>query len=335
VKVRIHSGLAYEALLALEVAHGAAPAGRFAHGAALMRRYNRLPDSLRRQLASVDAGLGVGWADLLGLVQTAVPPHGVPELVERLKELSPLELKLSLLGYHDRTFRAGIGAALLKEAAAGDRRARSRFKARAPQVREGLEVGPLVDLPPDEVAARAIDGLASLPPEIYVVDRKAPQVLARAAAQAAGLVRTLPAQAVITRLTRGIEPGRWADVLLVPTAVHRPWTEITDYERTKILCFPVSVADPSKGEPDPDLVALYRALGDATRLRLLKRLAEGRASFGQLSHELGLARSTLHQHALILRTAGLVRLHLDSGLELNPDRPALDRSLEEFLGSRS
>lgn len=327
MKVRIHSGLAYEALLALEIAHGAAPAGRFEHGPALMRRYKQLPASLRHQLASVDAGLGVGWADLLGLVPSAAPPFGVPELVERLKALAPIDLKLTLLGYHDRGFREGVGAALFR----AEGRATSQFKSRAPKVRKGLEVGPLIDLPPEEAAARVIDGLASLPPDLYIVDRKAPQVLARAAAQAAGLVRTLPPQAVITRLTRGIEAGRWADVLLVPTAVHRPWTEISDHERTKILCFPVSVADRSRGEPDPDLVALYRALGDATRLRLLKRLAEGRASFGQLSHELGLARSTLHQHALILRTAGLVRLHLDSGLELNPDRPGLDRSLEEFL----
>ena len=64
-----------------------------------------------------------------------------------------------------------------------------------------------------------------------------------------------------------------------------------------------------------------------------KRLTAGRATFGQLSHDLGLARSTLHQHALVLRTAGLVRLHLDSGLELNPERPALDRQLDEFLAS--
>lgn len=319
--------------MSLSIAEGPAPATRFANGPALKRRYNRLPASVRKAIASLDAGLGVGWGALIGLVPAAAAPRGVTELRDRMSRIGPLELKLTMLGYHDRAYRQAIGEDLFRAAASGDRRAVSRFKARAPQAKLGLEVGPLVDMAPDAVAQRTDAVLAALPSELYVVQRTVPQVLARAAAQAAGLVRTLPPEAVVTKLTRGIVTGSLRDVLLVPTAVFRPWTLILDHERTKVFCFPVAVGELSEGEPDPELVALYRALGDATRLRLLRRLAAGRASFGRLSQDLGLARSTLHQHALILRTAGLVRLHLDSGLELNPERPLLDRQLEDFLST--
>jgi DNA-binding transcriptional ArsR family regulator len=331
MSIRVDCGLAYEALMALTIAEGPMPATRFANGPALKRRFNRLPSAVRQSIAGLDAGLGVGWGYLIGLVPTAEAPRGMSELRDRIRAISPLELKLTMLGYHDRAYREGVGEDLFRAAASGDRRAAGRFKARAPQAKPGLKVGPLVDVAPETVAQRTDAVLAALPHELYVVQRTVPQVLARAAAQAAGLTRTLPPEAVVTKLTRGIVAGPMRDVLLVPTAVHRPWTLILDHERTKVFCFPVAVGEPGEGEPEPELVALYRALGDATRLRLLKRLAAGRASFGQLSRDLGLARSTLHQHALILRTAGLVRLHLDSGLELNPDRPPLDRQLEDFL----
>ena len=84
--------------------------------------------------------------------------------------------------------------------------------------------------------------------------------------------------------------------------------------------------------PDPRLVALYRALGDGTRLRILRRLAAGAATVGRISDELGLAKSTVHEHLLSLRTAGLVRLVVNGGFALEPEIPDLNRMLKEFLG---
>jgi DNA-binding transcriptional ArsR family regulator len=331
--VKVDSGLAYEALIALVIVKGNVPPGRFDAGRALKRRFAGLPDKLRRTISSVDAGEGHGWGALLGLVPDAGVPRGMAELITHLESMRPLDLKLAMLGYHDRTYRQSVGAQLFRDAAAGSRRAVAKFRRQAARARQGLEVGPLLDLPPREAAQATLEILSALPPELYILDRRAPQVLSRAAAQAAGLTRTLTAEAVVTRLTRGIVAGPLTEALVVPTALHGPWTLVVDHDRTRIFCYPVALGDAAEGEPDPELVALYRALADPTRLRLLKRLAAGRATFGQLSHDLGLARSTLHQHALILRTAGLLRLQLDFGLELNPDRPHLDRRLEEFLSS--
>lgn len=52
--------------------------------------------------------------------------------------------------------------------------------------------------------------------------------------------------------------------------------------------------------------ALFRSLGDPTRLAILRRLAEGPARVGELVDEVGLAQSTVSKHLSCLRECGLV-----------------------------
>jgi DNA-binding transcriptional ArsR family regulator len=53
-------------------------------------------------------------------------------------------------------------------------------------------------------------------------------------------------------------------------------------------------------------VALFRSLGDETRLRIVTRLAGGEARVVDLTGELGLAQSTVSKHLACLRGCGLV-----------------------------
>ena len=53
-------------------------------------------------------------------------------------------------------------------------------------------------------------------------------------------------------------------------------------------------------------VALFRSLGDETRLRIVARLAGGEARVVDLTGELGLAQSTVSKHLACLRGCGLV-----------------------------
>ncbi|MFY1633272.1 ArsR/SmtB family transcription factor [Solwaraspora sp. WMMB335] len=53
-------------------------------------------------------------------------------------------------------------------------------------------------------------------------------------------------------------------------------------------------------------VALFRSLGDETRLRIVARLAAGEARVVDLTGELGLAQSTVSKHLACLRDCGLV-----------------------------
>ena len=52
--------------------------------------------------------------------------------------------------------------------------------------------------------------------------------------------------------------------------------------------------------------ALFRSLGDPTRLAILRRLAIGEARVGELVEEVGLAQSTVSKHLACLKDCGLV-----------------------------
>ena len=52
--------------------------------------------------------------------------------------------------------------------------------------------------------------------------------------------------------------------------------------------------------------ALFRSLGDPTRLAILRRLAIGEARVGELVEEIGLAQSTVSKHLACLKECGLV-----------------------------
>src|SRR5438876_7023089 len=73
----------------------------------------------------------------------------------------------------------------------------------------------------------------------------------------------------------------------------------------------------------PDAVPLFAALGDATRLRLLGRLAGGPLSISRLSEGTGVTRQAITRHLYALGDVGLVR-HARRGREqvwdLNPKR---------------
>jgi DNA-binding transcriptional ArsR family regulator len=97
-------------------------------------------------------------------------------------------------------------------------------------------------------------------------------------------------------------------VVLAPTFILRPWVLVTEYRDVSIYIFPVS--DDSVGidesVPPPALVKVHKALGDANRLRLLKRLAAGPMTLKEATDLLGSAKSTAYHHLAILRQAGLV-----------------------------
>jgi DNA-binding transcriptional ArsR family regulator len=150
------------------------------------------------------------------------------------------------------------------------------------------------------------------------------------------LSRQLPADRLIVKMTRGVEyrPEPWIDsVVLVPSILNRPWVDITEYKSTKFFFYPAS-ADTST--PDVELVEVYKALGDETRLRILRLMSEGVVSLTDLAEKLGLAKSTVHGHMVILRTAGLTRSVVGGegkGYVLN-DRPDLNSLLDSYLKTR-
>ncbi|MGB2568456.1 ArsR/SmtB family transcription factor [Micromonospora citrea] len=83
--------------------------------------------------------------------------------------------------------------------------------------------------------------------------------------------------------------------------------------------------------------ALFRSLGDPTRLALLRRLASGEARVVDLTGELGLAQSTVSKHLACLRGCGLIDYRVEGRQSfyalIRPELLDLLRSAEQVLAA--
>ncbi|MGE5704534.1 MAG: ArsR/SmtB family transcription factor [Clostridia bacterium] len=125
-------------------------------------------------------------------------------------------------------------------------------------------------------------------------------------------------------------------VILVPHTIYRPWNVQADCPGAKVFYYPVAdeslVEIPDPYTPPTSLVLKHKALGDEHRLRLVKLLAERELSLQELTEKLSLAKSTVHHHLMLLRSARLVEATGNNKYRL--DRKELDwmnRQLDGFL----
>ncbi|MBM0224409.1 helix-turn-helix transcriptional regulator [Micromonospora sp. ATA51] len=84
-------------------------------------------------------------------------------------------------------------------------------------------------------------------------------------------------------------------------------------------------------------VALFRSLGDPTRLAILRRIATGEARVVDLTGELGLAQSTVSKHLACLRGCGLIDYRVEGRQSFyaltRPELLDLLRSAEQVLAA--
>jgi DNA-binding transcriptional ArsR family regulator len=285
------------------------------------------------------AGEKACFSELLPLVFETAEPHGAAAFVEALKDASPVRLRRILLGGHSPShFTADVPLAVLTAAADGDPGAERQMLAAADEWhRDFLQHLFSIEAAEfKELVVRSTEGWyhGVLRPE----ERAIARTLRASARATRALSRRLEPDALITQVTNGIvysgEPGI-GRVLLVPQITARPWTIFAEHDDRKIVCYAVSEEEVTGGAPPEPLVAAYKALGDETRLRILRRLADGPATLHELTDILGLAKSTVHGHLLVLRTGGLITADISDkgkGYALRTDGIAESAALlEGFL----
>lgn len=246
---------------------------------------------------------------LLALAADARAPRDAGAFLTTLRRTSPRDLRRLLLGHRLQTYRGGVSAELVAAAAGGDPgAAKTLLEQCADWQRAAYEhVLSLDAVEAKRLLRAACEGWyeAVFRPD----ERETARVLRRSARAARLLAGRLPQDELIDVATRGIrylpEPGI-RRILLVPHVVSRPWSIFTEADETKIICYGVAETHTTGDAPPDPVVAAYKALGDDTRLRILRRLAEGPATLQELTELLGLAKSTVHGHLLVLRTGGLV-----------------------------
>ncbi|MDR7421663.1 MAG: winged helix-turn-helix domain-containing protein [Armatimonadota bacterium] len=169
----------------------------------------------------------------------------------------------------------------------------------------------LVELPPAEVKARLVRLLREGYARVYA-DREGdvgPQ-LQRSAAALHRRAATSTAAAVVEHATGGFVVGPEApvrEVVLAPTYFFRPYNLITAYDGVRVFIYPIETGS-AEAAPPPELVRLYKALGDETRLRILRLLAGREMYLRELASALGVSHVTALHHMAVLRAAHLVQV---------------------------
>lgn len=145
-------------------------------------------------------------------------------------------------------------------------------------------------------------------------------MIRRDAGDRAGDIATLRPTDLIERTTGGIrvlaEPGI-RRIILAPSYFARPYNFVLGGDDWRLFGYPI--ADEALDEGDPfappaAVVRLHRALGDETRLRILRLLVGRDHYLTEIATALELSKPTIKHHLALLRAAGLVTLTEEGGL---------------------
>jgi DNA-binding transcriptional ArsR family regulator len=330
-------GEAYEALLALAMFTGDESEESYDVGERWFARARRAASpSLKAAIKKLVGRTGPRWFLLLGLVHELGGRRDVASLLAHLRKAPARDVLLALLGGHLPRLRLEEGRRLVAQALTGNLSAAAEVAARSmPAERRVVEQ--LSRLGPASAKALTLEVLGRWDDEVFAAGRDEWSALLQADAHAMKQATTrLTIQDMIDHATRGIRYEGEAGidrVLLVPSLVSRPWIVISEWDSTKIFCYPGNPGVAAAGERQREMIRIYRALGDETRLRILHEVARGDRRIADLAHTLALAKSTIHSHLAILRAAGLVRLNIgaEKRFELQKGRPDLNQLLDEYL----
>jgi DNA-binding transcriptional ArsR family regulator len=224
----------------------------------------------------------------------------------------------------------------------GESKSIQAFSRRFPAGERGAVVRFLTE--PEAERARLIDALHQWHERVFAPE--APRITAALTREAAAIAARLgeaPLEEVFASIVRGIEfnlPASMDRLVLAPSVVIMPTVFYFPWGDTATYCFPIT--DTPRSGTDGltaqrhEMVRLFEALSDDTRLRILRHLSERQMYLTELSEHLKLTKATTRHHMVRLRAAGLVTLHMRDHLSYySLNRETLDeptRMLVRYLG---
>jgi DNA-binding transcriptional ArsR family regulator len=148
--------------------------------------------------------------------------------------------------------------------------------------------------------------------------------------------------ATIEKATGGL---RWLPdagvrrVIMAPIYFGRPYNYPYSGPDWRLFLYPLpeeALGTTDDSAPAAAMVRLYRALGDATRMRVLRLLAERDCYLTELAQHLELSKPTMKHHLALLRAAGLVTVTDEGSMTYYSLRRERIREagleLERFIG---
>jgi DNA-binding transcriptional ArsR family regulator len=231
------------------------------------------------------------------------------DVVAAVKSATPAEVIRGMFEYSPREPEV---AALIDRALIGDEDA---ITALGESIGEHKKEGRLQLLRDPDASLKSIVEVLAAWAEIFGgIEPRVTEIIERDHASRAGDRATLAPVDLIERTTGGI---RWLPeagvrrVILAPSYFSRPYNFLLAGPDWRFFGYPV--ADNALDAVDPlapplALVRLHRALGDETRLRILKLLAGGDLYLTEIAQQLELSKPTIKHHLALLRAAGTVTI---------------------------
>lgn len=265
--------------------------------------------------AALDDLLKLGHHDSAIQIGAFVVEHAevrhAADLVPALRSAGPGPLLRAMLG--DRIGSDTVAAGLLDQAIAGDQAAKVELSERMPSGRKGdtkqVDLTLLDD--PEATMATVLAVLEPWTERFARIEPRIEAILQRDYDLRAADRALFQGTDLIERTTAGIrayaEPAT-RRIILAPSYFARPFNYLLAGPTWRFFGYPVADAaievDPL--QPPAAVVRLHRALGDPTRLRILRLLADRDYYGTELAELLELSKPTIAHHLAQLRAAGLV-----------------------------
>jgi len=286
------------------------------------------------------------WDHVLGLAIEAGPPFEVDGLLDLVERIDPDQLRLHLLGRYNRPVTSVFSDDRIEAAASGDAAEQRAFRRSVFPEEDAWQraVRHLFRTDPEAIRGELLHTLRLWNERVWLPESgRILPVLEREDASSRRLAGRLRPMELIDQLTDSM---RWAmvarltDVLLAPSYVSRPIVFYVEHREQTLILYPVSdtsVEGDAFGPP-ARLVRLAKALADDGRLRVLHALREREMTVREIAEHVGVPRTSMFHHILILRDAGLVRAvpsdRNQTRFELRVDAiPDIGELLEQFLAS--
>jgi DNA-binding transcriptional ArsR family regulator len=244
----------------------------------------------------------------------------VPNFLAHLRETDADEVRLHLVQFYARETRRMTAPSIIRAAVAGDSEARMEFlRTSHPEYEPWTDyLRSVLDADAERLKDDLIEALEGWAERVWKPESLTIMpIIERDADAKRDLLRDLPLDRFVTTATNGVEfaPRPGVDrLVMVPSFLQRPLVSHVEFGEVLIIAFPVADESVSAETDAPPLrlVRLSKALGDEKRLRILRALADGEMTLMELADSFGVAKTTMHHHMIILRSAGLVSVGVGS-----------------------
>jgi DNA-binding transcriptional ArsR family regulator len=279
---------------------------------------------MERAFGHTEAAKGIaGWA-LIPLVITESAARTAADVVALAGKVTPHELIGSVCDDEETMQTRGLADRYF----AGESGLHDEFVASVPEALRGA-LDRLLREPETELRAlRRI--LRAWEERFSAMEPRVAQMQARDVAARRPDLERLPLEDFIERATNGY---RWTPdagvrrVHLVPSYFARPYNYVFAGEGWHLFAYPLAetALDGDPAAVPLATIRLFKALGDASRMRILRFLADGDLYLTEIAGRMSLSKPTVKHHLAQLRAAGLVTVTEIGGLtyySLRRDRVA-------------